>query len=259
MGVIEPFFRLMVGHLYMKRIISCLVLGFLSVSASFAEQVSPADVISRARATVGVEQKLNGIVTLKLLGSLEPTDPKVPAATVLIIARKPSSQRLEIRVDDLVETTILNSKKACIIRSKLDAEGSQMRELTGPELERVHYSTKQFFNYYRPDFKNGEKVTYEGIVTHRDERTHKIKYSYPEGLETIRYFSVKDDTLVATISENGVESVSQGEQIVKGIKFPEFIDYYEDGRKLHTIRLAEVHVNEPLEAGIFRIPKASKK
>ncbi|MGB0745057.1 MAG: hypothetical protein ACPGSB_11095 [Opitutales bacterium] len=134
-----------------------------------------------------------------------------------------------------------------------------MRELTGPELERVLHSTRQLFSFYRPDFKNGERVSYQGITTHRDKRAHKIKYSYPEGIETIRYFSVKDDTLVASISGNGVESFEQGKQVVKGIKFPESIEYYEKGRRLHTIHLAEISVNEPLAAGIFRIPKANEK
>lgn len=225
-----------------------------------AEQTtSTADVINRARATLGVEKALNEVVTLKMLGSLEPADPKVPAATVLIVARKPCSQRLEIRVDDMVETTILNGRKACIIRSNLKEDASQMRELTGPELKRVRHSTRQFFNFYRPDFKNGERVSHEGMVTHRDERCHKIKYKYPDGLETIRFFSVEDDTLVATITENGVESVNRGVQVVEGIKYPEAIDYYEDGMMLHTIDFSEIQVNQPLTAGIFDVPKAPEK
>ena len=243
----------------MKFTFAYLSIALVLLSPLMGQAPSTADVINRARATVGEDKNLDGVVTLRMVGTLEPADPKVPAATVLIIARKPSSQRLEIRVDDLVETTILNGRKACIIRSKLKDGASQMRELTGPELERVLHSTKQFFNFYRPDFKNGEKVAYEGIENYRDTRCHKIIYNYPEGLNTIRYFSVSDDRLVATITENGVESVGVGEQIVKGIKFPQSIDYYEKGRKLHTIQLTEVQVNEPLQAGIFRIPNADKK
>lgn len=231
----------------------------LLVGSLAAQTPSVEEVIRRARATVGLERDLDGLVTLKMLGRLVPADDKVPQATVLIIARKPSSQRLEIRVDDLVETTILNCRRACIIRSKLKEDASQMRELTGEEQQRVLYSTKQFFSFYRPDSKNGEKVTYEGIETHREFRSHKLKYIHPLGFETLRYFSVKDDTLVATISESGVESVNRGQQIVKGIKFPQSVDYYEKGKKLHTIELSEISVNEPLESGIFQIPKRQEK
>lgn len=245
----------------MKFMVRILLLGCVLVASTLSAQQAPSarDVINRARATLGSDAKLDAVVTLKMLGTLEPADPKVPAATILIIARKPCSQRLEIRMDDMVETTILNGRKACIIRSNLGAEASQMRKLTEPELERVVYSTRQLFNFYRPDFKNGEKVSYEGMVTHRDRRAHKIKYKYPEGAETVRYFSVEDDTLVASISDNGVESVNRGSQVVKGIKYPESIDYYEDGRKLHTIELKEVSVNEPLAAGIFEVPSAPEK
>lgn len=235
--------------------------GLLLAGSLNAQQQAPSttDVINRARATVGTEKALNEVVTLRMIGKLDPVDPKVPAATVLIVARKPHSQRLEIRVDDMVETTILNCRKACIIRSNLNDDASQMRELAGPELDRVRYSTRQFFNFYRPDFKNGERVAHEGIVTHRDVRVHQLRYKYPDGLETVRYFSVKDDTLVATVTENGVESVNRGTQVVKRIKYPKSIDYYENGRKLHTIHFSEIEVNQPLASGIFRVPAAGKQ
>lgn len=226
------------------------------VAASLSgQEASEKDVIERARATVGADATLDGLVTLQLVGSLEPVDPDMPSATLLIIARKPTSQRLEIKVDDMVETTILNGDKGCIIRSNLNAGASQMRDLVGSELERVNYSTRQFFNFYRPDFKNGEKVSLEGIEDYRGQRSYKLVYQYPSGPKTTRYFSVEDDTLVSTITENGVESLGVGSQTVDGIRFPEKIEYYEGERKLHTIVLQDVKVNKPLIAGIFEIPE----
>jgi hypothetical protein len=225
------------------------------VASLSAKEVRPKDVINRARATVGSEAALDALITLRIVSQLEPIDEAMPSATLLIIARKPCSQRLEIRVDDMVETTILDNDKGCIIRSNLNAGASQMRDLIGPELESVIYSTRQFFNFYRADFKNGEKVTFEGIETYRDVRCYKLLYTYPNGFKTIRYFSMKDDTLVSTISQNGVESIGFGSQVSGGIKFPEKVEYYEDGRKLHTITLREVKVNKPLAAGVFEIPQ----
>jgi len=242
----------------LKTLLSLIGLFAVGTALS-AKAISPADVINRARATLGSEEALDGLVTLKLVGGLEPADVKVPSATLLILARKPSSQRLEIKVDDMVETTILNGRRACIIRSNLNAEASKMRSLTEEELERVIYSTRQFFNFYRPDFQNGEKVVHEGTMTHRGVRSHKLSYSYPNGLKTTRYFSVEDDTLVSVVTDNGVESVNVGTQTIKGIKFPQRIEYYEDGRKLHTIVLSEVGVNVPMPAGVFDIPKPQEK
>ncbi len=244
----------------MKTIRSFCLLALLACQPLSAQQnESVADIINRARATVAPAEKLDGLVTLKITGVLEPADARVPEATLLILARKPSSQRLEIRVDDMVETTIINGSKGCIVRSNLNAEASQMRELTGEELDRVRYTTRQFFNFYRPDFKNGEKVSHQGMTTHRGKRAHKLVYVYPDGYETIRYFSVETDELIAVISENGVESVDVGEQTIGGIRYPERIEYYEAGQKLHTVVLHEVEVNKPLPAGIFEIPGGQEK
>jgi hypothetical protein len=220
-----------------------------------AQEVSETEIINRARATVGLESALDGLVTLQLTGQLEPANSEMPPATILIVARKPLSQRLEIKIDDIVETTILDCGKGCIIRSNLNADASQMRDLIGPELDRVTFSTRQFFNFYRPDFKHGETVSFQGTETYRGERCYKLLYEYPEGLKTIRYFSMANDTLVSTVTENGVESIGTDLVSVEGIKFPQRIDYYEGERKLHTIVLHEIKVNKPLPAGIFEIPQ----
>jgi hypothetical protein len=238
----------------MKRLLNLCLLSILGVNLN-AQELSESDIIDRARATIGTEAALDALVTLDLVGRLEPVDRNMPAATLLIVLRKPLSQRLEIKVDDIVETTILDGNRGCIIRSKLKATVSRMRDLTEPELKRVVYSTRQFFNFYRPDFKNGEKVSLVGTETHREVRSYKLLYEYPEGLQTYRYFSVADEALVSTIGENGLESVGVGSQIVAGIKFPERIDYYEGDRKLHTIVLDAVKVNKPLTTGIFSIPQ----
>lgn len=243
----------------MKKLFQIVTLVLIAVVPLAAADLSPAEIINRARATVGTADKLDALVTLKLVCSIEPADPSVPAATLLILARKPYSQRLEIRIGDMVETTILNGEKGCLVRSNLAAEASQIRPLVEEELERARYTTRQFFNFYRPDFKNGEKVVYEGMVSHRDQRVHKLRYAYPDGLETIRYFSVNEDDLVSVVSENKVESVNIGRQVVDGIKYPERIDYYEDGRKLHSVVLQEIEVNKPLPAGIFEIPTGGEK
>lgn len=233
---------------------------FLSFCVSLAaEPISEKQIIDRARATIGADADLDGVVTLQVISRLEPPLPNMPAATLAMMARKPLSQRLEIKVDDIVETTILNGSQGCIVRSNLSVDSSQIRGLAGPELERVIYSTRQFFNFYRPDFKNGEKVVLEGIATYRGIRCHKLRYSYPNGFETVRYFSVEEDRLVATISANGVESVGTGVQVISGIKFPKVVDYYEGDRKLHTIEMLDIRVNKPLPPGVFDIPKGQAR
>jgi hypothetical protein len=234
---------------------------FIALAASlFAEGPKVSAIVERARATAGTEVALNNLVTLQMSGWIEPAESKMPSATILIISRKPCSQRLAVTVDDLVETTILEGNSGCIIRSNLSDEEqrSQIRAMTDDELKRVAFSTRQLFSFYGADFKGGERIKYEGIEQRRGVRCHKLLYFYPEGISTTRYFAINDDMLVSTITDKGVECVEVGAQIVAGIRFPERIEYYQEQKKLHTMVVHDIKVNKPLKRGIFTIPTGQK-
>lgn len=229
------------------------------LSPLLAQTPSVSEIVSRARAAVGSERALTGVITLNIRGTLEPADPRLPAAKLRIIARKPCSQRMELTVNDIVETTILHGKSGCLMRSNLLTETTQMRVLTAPELDRVAYATRQFFSFYRPHKKSNERIHYRGIVDYRGVKCYQLDYVLPERVTTTRLFSVADASLVAEKIDNGVESMNVGTQTVDGINFPKKIEYYEDGQKLHTVIFTEIIVNQPLERGVFNIPKASEK
>ena len=241
------------------KLLPCICLIALAAPL-FAASPKVNSIVKRARATVGTEAALGGLVTLRMSGWIEPAESKVPGATILIISRKPCSQRLEVKVDDLVETTILDGEAGCIIRSNLSDtdQRSQMRTMTEKELQRVVFNTRQLFSFFGADFKSGERIKYKGIEQRRGVRCHKLLYSYPDGLSTTRYFAVNDDTLVSTVTDQGVESVEVGERIVDGIKFPRRVEYYQDNKMLHTMVISEVKVNKPLKRGIFTIPTGQK-
>lgn len=213
-------------------------------------------IIERARASVGSETALNRLVTLQLSGWIEPTDSQLTGAAILIIARKPCSQRMEVKINDLVETTILSGGSGCIIRSNLsDADTrSQMRVMSEAERQRVAFSTRQLFNFYMADVHNGERIRYGGIEQRRGLRCHKLLYAYPDERFTTRYFALNDHALISTVTDQGVESVEIGARVVAGIKFPRRIEYYQNNTMLHTIVLNTIEVNQPLQRGIFTIP-----
>lgn len=220
------------------------------------------EIINRARATVGTEETLNGVITLTLISQIEPAQPNIPPSAVVLTMRKPNSQRLELRSGDLVETTIVHGKKCAVIRSNLEEDISQGRPLSPEEFQRVKLSMNQQFNFFRPDFKNGETVKYAGIQQRRGIRCHKLVYGYPEGPRTVRFFSVADDTHVSTlfVKESGnLELVNVGTQLSGGIKFPLKKEYYLDGKKLHTMVYKVVEVNRTLKEGLFEVPEPKKK
>lgn len=245
-------------YISMKLLSSICLIAF--AAPLFADGPKVSAIVERARATVGAEAALNNLVTLQMSGWIEPAESKMPSATILIISRKPCSQRLVVTVDDLVETTILEGNSGCIIRSNLSDEDkrAQIRTMTDGELKRVAFSTRQFFSFYAADFKGGERIEYQGIEQRRGVRCHKLLYSYSDGISTTRYFAINDDTLVSTITDKGVESVEVGEQIVAGIRFPRRVEYYQGQKMLHTMVVHDIKVNKPLTRGIFTIPTGQK-
>lgn len=238
----------------MKLLYFSLLIG--ATVPSIAAEDSIKTIIEDARATVGANAALDGLVTLRMSGIIEPADPKLPSAEILMIARKPCSQRLEVRIDNMIETTLLKGQSGCIIQSKLvDAEKrSQLRMMTAEEIKRMAFNTRELFNYYREDFANGESVRYEATEERRGVRCYKLVYSYPDGVSKTRYFSVDDKQLVSMVTDKGVESVEVGAQTVSGIRFPKQIEYYQAGQLLHTVVLNTVEVNKPLKVGVFTIP-----
>lgn len=218
--------------------------------------MQPADILRKARTSVGSEAAIDAFVTLQIQGRIVPEDVSLPAAEVTIVARRPLSQRVEVRTADLVETTILRGKRGCLIRASLsDPDSRHMRELNAQELAIITGSTREIFAFYRPDAKSGETLKHGGIVEHRGQRVHRMEYRYPDGRQTLRYFAVCDGNLVSLVTHDGLERVDIGEQIVGGLNFPERIEYYQAGEKLHTMHLLEVAVNKPLKQGAFSLPK----
>ena len=233
--------------------ISILLVALTTLSAS----PSTDKIIAAARATVGTEEALDGLVTLQYKGKVIPANPKMPEASLVIIARKPTSQRLEVRVGDLVESTIVRGIFGAVIRSNENPASTQVpdaRPLGEKELERVKYNTRQSFSFFQPDYKSGETVEHAGIEQHRGVRCHKLIYTHPKGMQMTRYFSVSDDTLVASVTDTGTESVELEHQVINGIKFPSKVEYYDSQKKLHTIEMSQIEANKPLPVGIFDIP-----
>ncbi len=239
----------------------CIVFGLAAVSALSAQTPTAGSIIQRARTMVGPEPALGDIVTLRIEGRVQPQDPKLMPAKVVLIARKPCSQRLEIYVDDIVETTILHGGEAVVIRAHEKEGLGQMRPLSPAERECLEESTRNLFNFYTPDNKYGENASYAGIAKHRGQICDVIVYKRPGKTKTLRYFSRKEAKLVATIKEvsgEQIEVVEDGDLYVNGIRFPQAQLYFQDKQPLHRMEVDKVLVNSVLEEGIFDIPKQKK-
>ena len=216
-------------------------------------------IIESARAHLGTEESLNGMVTLQITGRIHSFVLGIPEIEVYLAARSPFSQHLALRVDDIQETIILNGKRSCMIRSNANlADSHQMRWLSPEETGQMRLNTRNIFNFYLPDVERGDTLFYRGIVPCRGVRSHKLEYKDNLGQVTTRYFSVSDCRLISMLDSQGVEMVEYGSTIAGGIRFPGKVEYYKEGQLLHTLQIEEILVNRPLPEGIFRIPRIPK-
>lgn len=241
----------------MPSILRPVILSSAIFAASVLAAIPPAasEVVSRARACIGSESALDALVTLKITGRILPATPEMPEARIMLTARRPLSQRLEVQIGDIIETTLLNGKRGCLMRSSASMRGShQMRALSPQESERLQLSTVNLFSFYRPDVRSGENLTYEGIVLYRGVRCHHLVYTCPDGSTTTRYFAISDNRCVSSRDCFGVETVESGGQFVGGIRFPEKIESFQGGQLLHTLVLEKILVNKPLRVGVFSVP-----
>ncbi|CAI8342989.1 MAG: Uncharacterised protein [Opitutia bacterium UBA7350] len=227
-----------------------------------AQTPTAGSVIERARQALGSESALVDMVTLRIEGQVKPNDSKLMPARIVLTARKPCSQRLEIYVDDMLETTILHGGQAIMIRSHTKEKSmGNMRKLSEKERKCMEQSTRNLFNFYNPDYGKGELATYEGIARHRGEICDVITYTSPADIKTLRYFSRKEARLVATIREvsgEQIEIVEEGELFVDGVRFPQAQLYFQGRQALHRLEVTKVTINEALEDGIFDIPELKK-
>ena len=239
----------------------CTVFAFFAASALTAQTPTAGSIIERARLTLGSEPALKDVVTLRIEGQVQPRDSRLIPARVVLTARKPCSQRLEIYVDDIVETTILHGGEAVVIRSHEKEGISQMRALSDAERECLEQSTRNMFSFYTPDDKFGENASYAGIAEHRGQMCDVITYTRLGKTKTLRYFSRKEAKLIATVKEvsgERIEVVEEGDLYVNGIRFPRAQLYFQDKQPLHRMEVEKVLVNSVLEEGIFDIPEQKK-
>jgi hypothetical protein len=239
----------------------CIFFGLVAASILTAQTPTAGNIIKRARLVIGTEPALKDVVTLSIEGRIYPHNSKQIPARVVLTARKPCSQRLEVHMDEIVETTLLHGGEAVLIRTHKKEGISRMRTLSETERRCIEQSTRRLFNFYQPDKKNGERATYEGIARHRGEVCDVITYTCPAKIKTLRYFSRKEAKLVATIREvsgEQVEIVEEGDLYVDGVRFPQAQLYFQGRQPLHRMEVSKVTVNEALEDGIFAFPKPKK-
>ena len=155
------------------------MLGLLLIQALHlnADDVILADVLNQARKAIGAEADLNKLSSLQFVGQLTLTGADKPSARLVVIAKKPNYHRFELRYEYVVETTLCNGQKACILRAQLPNGRPQMRWLEEAEVEAINQRMHHLFNFYKANSQCEETIRYAGTTQRHQQICHRILIS----------------------------------------------------------------------------------
>ena len=242
-----------------RRLAATVSAVVLSLSAHAAE---PA-IIAKARAYLGKESALNGVDSLRYVGTIIAADPADPAketrSGIEISFQKPYQQLIVVTSEKIVDATGLDGYEAWR-RTHEAASPAKWKQsnLDRNQIKRLRAETWENLALLRADARADVRVEDRGAVTVDGIACQKIAYVHDENIAFFRFFDVATGRLILTETEAGMQIREQGEIVVNGIKFPKSMTTVTKNaagpaQKI-TIVFDQVVVNETMPNAIFKTP-----
>jgi len=243
--------------------------------AGSPSQVSAAEpsILAKARAYLGSEEALNGVVSVHMIGTMQATldvssNAAAPAnqAQVDIVFQKPYQESLKIVTKELLARKVLDGyngwqlTQALAPGAKPEFSPSESQRLTilGPDQIRIlRADTWENLQYYRGLDATGGSTEDLGPATIDGVACEKIALRHSDAIVYYRYFDAATGRLVFTETYAGAKIREEGEMVVQGIRFPKKItvDEPSNGKISHTtILIDRVTLNEPFASDFFATP-----
>lgn len=224
--------------------------------------------IAKARAAVGTEKALASISSVRFIGTVETvqkiptkddpakTEDKTIRLGIDIIFQNPYRQRIVLRSDNGLETTVLDGYDGWIRRSEIGKEAeAQFTLLESTQIKRLRANTWENLSFYRGIEKRGGRVEYQGEADVEAKPCIVLDFLHTDNISFTRYFEKSTGLLIKTVTENGGEIREEGEIIVNGIRYPKVLINKSPEGQVATITFDSIKVNEPLPAAEFAVPE----
>jgi len=225
--------------------------------------------IAKARAAVGTEKALTAITAVRFIGTVE-TVQKIPSKTdpaklddvsirlaIDISCQKPDRQRIVLRTDKTVETTVLDGYDGWFRRAESGKEDkAQITLLESPQIRRLRANTWEELSFYRGIEDRGGRVEYRGEAEVDGKICFVLAFIHSDNISFTRYFDKTTGMRIKSVTESGGEIREEGEIMVNGIHYPKVLINKSPDGQTATITFDSVKVNEPLPGTEFAMPDA---
>lgn len=225
-----------------------LLVTALPATAQTAEQW-----IARARARLGSESALQGMTSIRFVGTIEVDG--TTARAMDIIFQKPLQQRITLTGPELIEIIALDDYDGW--QKRINPKNPTQWQLTlldGPQIKRLRAQAWDNLNFLRNIDRLRGTVKVGGDATVDGLACVKLVFTYYENIVLTRYYDKATARLIKTETETGVEIREEGEMFAQGIRFPRKVSNRDKSGKTVTMTFEKVVLNEAYPAREFAVP-----
>lgn len=217
-------------------------------------------VIGLARAYLGPESTLEGIKTIRFVGTLDRVD-SVPGVPPLhteldMVFEKPLRQHMVVKAEKVTMTTVLDGYNGWDwLQDNADPAKHRLNWLKTQDLRTLRANTWENLYYYK--VAEGGSIEDKGPATIDGVDCERVDFDHGGGVVYQRFFDRDTGRLVLTVL--GSETFKEtGEMRVDGIRFPTVIVSTVKTPKGNTVTstaaFTKVVLNEALPDSLFEVP-----
>lgn len=225
-----------------------LTLCTLTLSAQSLEEI-----IEKARAFVGPEDKIDGVEALYYEGEMVMAAGG-PNRGITLLLEKPAKQRLEITQGEGRITMVVNGLEGYMMQENLTTGESGFAPLPLEQVRRFKANALENLYFFKFPASAQVRSKFMGEVDFRGQTVNRVRYIHPGGVQFVRYFDPKTGELVGTETDTGTINTEEGSMIIDGLKFSEKVLSFEGDELANTITFSKVEVNPEVGDDAFAFP-----
>ncbi len=227
-------------------------------------------VISLARSYLGTDSALDAVKAVRYAGTLISSTTPVEGegsqtvARIEIIFAEPYFQRIQITSTERVETTALDDYEAWQrVENPDNIEQWRLTLLDTVQIRRLRANTWENLAFFKGLDEGGGEINDMGRVEADGQSLHKLAYDHGYGIVFYRYFDPVTGRLVFSETDTGARIEESGENIIKGVRFPNQVvttSTRGDGAEQRVqVDFDLIEVNPELDHQLFRVPSITRR
>lgn len=233
-------------------LLATFLIGNLTMQA--ATPLTQKEMVAQAREYLGGDANLKAIKSLKYTATFKDHG-SGNTGTLTIYLKKPMQQRIEVRQGDRTQVTAVDQFEGWRrVYSNSDPSKWEMVVMPPPEFKRLRANTWENLNFYTGLKRFRGRIEDKGRTTFDEKPAREMIFYYADDIYYQRFFDPETGELLGTINDQGLIIREEGDMFISGIRFPEKLITYADGKPTNTVTFEKIEVNPSIDDALFEFP-----